>query len=51
MKFFNKKQSVTRFEMITDKGNGYYSWNGKLYQSDIIRACIRPKAKAIGKAW
>ena len=35
--------------MITDKGNGYYSWNGKLYQSDIIRACIRPKAKAIGK--
>lgn len=49
MKFFNKKQSVTRFEMITDKGNGYYSWNGKLYQSDIIRACIRPKAKAIGK--
>lgn len=49
MNFFNKKQSVTRFEMITDKGNGYYSWNGKLYQSDIIRACIRPKAKAIGK--
>lgn len=49
MNFFNKKQSVTRFEMITDKGNGYYSWNGELYQSDIIRACIRPKAKAIGK--
>ena len=49
MSFFNKKQSVTRFELITDKGNGYYSWNGKLYQSDIIRACIRPKAKAIGK--
>ncbi|WP_195989959.1 phage portal protein [Clostridium sp. D53t1_180928_C8] len=49
MSFLNKKQSVTRFELITDKGNGYYSWNGNLYQSDIIRACIRPKAKAIGK--
>ena len=24
-------------------------WNGRLFQSDIIRACIRPKVKAIGK--
>lgn len=48
-KFFNKNPSVTRFEMITDKGNGWYSWNGNLYKSDIIRACIRPKVKAIGK--
>ncbi|HBI91195.1 MAG TPA: phage portal protein [Terrisporobacter glycolicus] len=36
-------------ELITEKGNGFYSWNGKLYQSDIIRACINPKVKAIGK--
>jgi len=35
--------------MITDKGNGYYTWNGNLYKSDIVRACIRPKAKAVGK--
>jgi len=35
--------------MITDTGNGFYSWNGKLYQSDIVRACIRPKTKAMGK--
>lgn len=48
-KFFNKDSSVTRFEMITDRGNGYYAWNGKLYKSDVIRACIRPKTKAIGK--
>lgn len=48
-RFFNKDSSVTRFEMITDKGNGFYAWNGKLYKSDIIRACIRPKVKAIGK--
>lgn len=35
--------------MITDNGNGFYAWNGKLYQSDVVRAAIRPKAQAIGK--
>ncbi|MBS4538209.1 phage portal protein [Clostridium sp. D2Q-11] len=35
--------------MITDRGNGFYAWNGKLYQSDIVRSAIRPKAQAIGK--
>lgn len=48
-RLFNKNPSVTRFEMITDRGNGFYTWNGNLYKSDIIRACIRPKAKAVGK--
>ena len=42
-------QSNTRFEMITDGGNGFYSWDGNLYKSDIIRAAIRPKAQAVGK--
>ena len=49
LKFFNKNPSITRYEMIVDKGNGFYTWNGNLYQSDIIRSCIRPKARAIGK--
>lgn len=35
--------------MITDRGNGFYAWDGKLYKSDIVRACIRPRVKAIGK--
>ena len=48
-KFFNKKINQTRFEMITDKGNGFYNWNGKLYQSDIVRSCIRPMARAVMK--
>ena len=34
---------------MTDRGNGFYVWNGTLYKSDIIRACIRPKVKAVGK--
>lgn len=38
------------YKMIQDRGNGFYSWNGKLYQSDVVRACIKPKTKAIGKA-
>ncbi|CUP59476.1 phage portal protein%2C HK97 family [Turicibacter sanguinis] len=46
---FNKNVTVSRFEMMTEAGTGFYSFNGELYKSDIIRACIRPKAKAIGK--
>ncbi len=48
-KLFGKKESAI-FKMVVDNGNGFYSWNGKLYQSDIVRACIKPKTKAIGKA-
>jgi len=40
---------VTKFQLITENGNGFYSWNGDLYQSDIIRACIRPFSNAVGK--
>lgn len=48
-RFFNKNPTKTRFELITDKGNGFYSWNGNLYHSDIVRSCIRPKSRAVGK--
>lgn len=41
---------ATKYKMVTDNGGGFYTWNGKLYQSDIVRSCIRPKARAIGKA-
>lgn len=39
----------TKFQLVTERGNGYYAWNGKIYQSDIVRAAMRPKVKAIGK--
>lgn len=51
-KFFGRKNlnnTTTRFELVTDNGGGFYAWNGGLYKSDIVRSCIRPKAKAIGK--
>jgi len=35
--------------MLTDRGNGFYQWDGKLFQSDIVRACIRPEVEAVGK--
>lgn len=53
MGLFSRFKNVSKkssFQMITDVGNGFYAWNGKLYQSDIVRSCIRPKTKAIGKA-
>ncbi len=44
-----KPQEVYKYKMINDIGEGFYSWNGTIFKSDIVRACIRPKARAIGK--
>lgn len=44
-----KTQVVSGCKLIQDKGNSFYSWNGKIYQSDILRSCITPRATAIGK--
>ncbi|MBO5032161.1 MAG: phage portal protein [Lachnospiraceae bacterium] len=52
MRFLRKQKNVNTeavYKMITDTGNGFYVWNGKLYQSDIVRSCIKPKTKAVGK--
>lgn len=48
-KLFNKSPTVSKVELVTERGNGFYSWNGQLYESDIVRSCIRPMANAIGK--
>lgn len=49
--FFTKNRAVTvtNYQMVTDESNGFFGWNGNLYHSDIVRAAIRPKARAIGK--
>jgi HK97 family phage portal protein len=41
--------TVSKFQLITDHGNGFFAWNGKIYQSDVVRSAIRPKVRAIGK--
>lgn len=49
-RFRQKNVTVSQYKMVTDVGNGFYSYDGNLYQSDIVRAAIRPKVQAIGKA-
>ncbi|NMA84868.1 MAG: phage portal protein, partial [Epulopiscium sp.] len=48
--FIGRTITVSKYRMITDEGSGFYAWNGNIYQSDIVRSAIRPKARAIGKA-
>ena len=48
-RFKNKAVTITNYKLITHSGSGFFNYDGKLYQSDIVRACIRPKAQAVGK--
>lgn len=50
--FKNKDETVkvSGYKMVTERGEGFYAYNGNLYASDIVRSCIRPKTQAIGKA-
>ena len=45
--FSNRR--VAGVELMQQVGNNYISWSGTIYQSDIVRSCIRPKVKATGK--
>ena len=45
-----KIRERTVVQMVNIIGDGVFAWNGKSYESDVIRACIRPKALAVGKA-
>lgn len=45
-----KPEKVTsRVQLVTERGNGFYAWDGNVYQSDIVRSCVRPFATACGK--
>lgn len=48
-RLFNRNPTGARLKMVNQQGNFYYAWNGKMYESDIIRACIRPFYKSLGK--
>ena len=45
----DKPSAGQTLKMVTLRGESFFSWDGKLYESDIVRACIRPKVRAIGK--
>ena len=40
---------VKPFELINNSSSIFYPWNGNLFDSDIVRSAIRPKATAVGK--
>jgi len=48
-KKLNQPQTTTKYKLINDMGDGFYNWNGNIYKSDIVRACIKPKVRAVGK--
>lgn len=45
-----KPKVSSNYKMVVQNGNGFFNWNGNLYQSDIIRSIVRTKAQAVGKA-
>lgn len=45
----NEKTHKEIIKMVNTWGEHYYTWDGKLYNNDIVRSCLRPKVKAIGK--
>lgn len=45
----NEKAHKEVIKMVNTWGEHYYTWDGKLYNSDIVRSCLRPKVKAISK--
>lgn len=51
---FKKKNQATvatsNYKLVTDYANGFFGWNGKLYESDLIRSTIQVKAQTIGKS-
>ena len=41
--------TVSSVKLMTENGNHFMAWQGKLYDMDIVRGALRPKVKAIGK--
>lgn len=41
--------TVSQVQLMSEQGNNYYTWRGGTYKSDIVRACMRPKVKQVGK--
>lgn len=51
-KIFGSKKPLMvskAFELISGANNTFTSYDGNIFQNDIVRSCLRPKANAIGK--
>ena len=40
---------ISTVQLMQEQGTRYMAWHGGLYDADVVRACVRPKAKAVGK--
>lgn len=49
MKLFNRNKSEVTFKLVSVPTEGYFRYDGKVYNSDIVRSCLRPYVKAMGK--
>ena len=43
------RTKVAAVQLMTEQGNGFYAWDGRLYRSDVVRSAIRPFVQAVGK--
>ena len=46
---FRRNKTIAQVQLMQQTGTSFVSWRGNVYNSDIVRACIRPKVKAVGK--
>lgn len=48
--FFTRSPTATQLKMVTEQGNGFFTFDKTIYKSDVVRGLIRPNVRAIGKA-
>lgn len=51
-KMFIKKETTknySQFKLLSSSTSTFTPWDGNIYNNDIVRSCIRPKEKAVGK--
>lgn len=44
-----KNNGYSGFQLLSSNTSTFSNWDGNVYNNDIVRSCIRPKANAVGK--
>lgn len=42
-------KSYNQYRLISSSTSSFVPWDGNIYNNDIVRSCIRPKERAVGK--
>lgn len=51
-KMFPKKDDLkkySQYKLLSSSTSTFTPWSGNVYENDIVRSCIRPKERAVGK--